>query len=724
MKKINFVIIAFLFSLKFYAQEISSDSLLTGNYSLKEVVIFGANRQYVKVTPEKTTIDVKNNPLLNSGTSMDAVKRVPGVITNPLNGLLLNGKEVTIYIDGSPSAFSGVDLQNYLATLPATAIDKIELISNPGASFEAGSSGTVINILTNSKRKKGINASLNLNYGFNKYQKPSPQLVLNGRENDWSWQTLLGYSYAESEVFMANDQTFTASMPQVKLKQTNLIAMTNSNFYFRVGTGYKLTPKSDLLFNYNGVFTNDRDKFDMSTTGNGIDYRNKGGSKKVNNNHEISLQFKTRLDTLGSNLSIVAFRNIFNKEMNTNAIDNREVLNNGLGNFKLNNNYIKFDFEIPSRQYDFFIHTGGKYNSIQVDNLGVFNTNNALETINFDYRESNFAFYTSVAKKIKKLTLTGGVRFEDFSINRIASTLSTPIRFRNTNFFPNVNAAYDFNENMNASVSYSRKINQPSYYSLDPNNSAGFDQYNQSQGNPFLNPTFNDNYEFKVAAFELVSLGVNYTQSKGSNQIVFNAPSDGQIVSRQTFQQFEEFNTWSAAVSFPIVLDWFFKSNGEENNGRLDLSKVNHIFFNVNYSKSEIKGFQFPFENKAIINCSAQAQMQLPGQIKGTAGYSILTKGTWQIYEISKPVQQFDLAFSKNFWNNNIKVGLSVTDSFNTNNVNAVIAGQHLNTNFYKKEDSRAFRVSLTYNFGNLKLSNVSTKIENEKIELDTGLIK
>ncbi|MFD0777410.1 hypothetical protein ACFQZF_01570 [Flavobacterium myungsuense] len=122
--------------------------------TLKEVQIYGNKKQYLKVESDKTTVNVKDNPLLNSGSSLEAVKRLPGVITSPTGSITLNAKNVAIYIDGFPSSLSGTDLQNYLLTLPANAIEKVELIYNPGASFEANASGSVINIVTSTKRKK------------------------------------------------------------------------------------------------------------------------------------------------------------------------------------------------------------------------------------------------------------------------------------------------------------------------------------------------------------------------------------------------------------------------------------------------------------------------------------------------------------------------------------------------------------------------------------------
>ena len=104
--------------------------------------------------------------------------------------------------------------------------------------------------------------------------------------------------------------------------------------------------------------------------------------------------------------------------------------------------------------------------------------------------------------------------------------------------------------------------------------------------------------------------------------------------------------------------------------------------------------------------------------------YFILQSGNWQIYKVTKPIQQFDISFSKDFMNKKLKIGLHAFDLFNSNNINALIAGQNLETNFYKKEDSRTFRISLTYNFGNLKLDKENTDIQTEKVKSGGGILK
>ncbi len=696
---------------------------------LKEVTIT-QQKKFIKIESDKTTVAVKDNPMLGSGNAYDAVKKLPGVITSPTGGLSLNGKGVTIYIDGSPSTLSGTDLQNYLSSLPANAIEKVELIYNPGAAYDANASGSIINLVTSSKRLKGINASFNINYNFNKYQKPSPQILLNGKEKNLSWQTMIGYNYIDREQRSINGQTFTSFNPNKFINQDRLTVTTNRNFYARFGTNYKLNSKSNLLFNYNTTFSNDRNVFEGKTTGSEIpDYFNNGINKTKSSNHEISLQYKTKLDTIGRTLDITAFTNTFNQDPNTktNALENSiSSFNNFKNDFGLLNYYLKYDFAIPFEKISFSVNTGGKFNTIAVQNTGFYNLNSAsTDVIDFDYKETNLAFYTEVRKKFKKLNLTAGLRYEDFNVDRtgIIANTRTDIDFKNSNVFPNFSALYEFTNDINISASYSRKISQPSYSVLDPNG-GNFDQYNTSQGNLLLNPSFYDNFEVKASAFQFVQVGANYTVAKDHNLFIFNA-EPGETVSTQTFQQFDRFKTFTAYANFPIPLDFFFKGKEEFQKRMNNIDKMNYIFFNVAYIKNVTDGYDFSFESKPIWNYAAQAQIMLPYDVKSYLNYFILPAGgVWEIYKIQKSIQQFDISFSKDFMNKKLKIGLHAFDLFNQNEINALISSTNLQTKFYQKEDSRTFRISLTYNFGNLKIEKENTTIETEKIQSGGGLVK
>lgn len=696
--------------------------------NLKEVVLTD-RKKYIKVESDKTTINVKDNPMVSSGTALDAIKKMPGVVASPTGGFSLNGKPIIIYIDDAPNSLSGNDLKNYLESLPAKAIENIELIYNPGASFDANASGSVINLVTSSVRLKGINANFNINYNFNKYQKPSPQILLNGKEKNLSWQTMVGYNYIESEQKSENGQTFTSFDPDKNISQERLTVSTNRNFYSRIGTNYKLSQKSNLLLNYNVTLSNNSNEFDAQTFGSDIpNYFNDGISKNKSNNHEVSLQYKTKLDTLGRKLDITGFSNFFNNDPNSFSTATENNTNSTFitkNNFDLLNYYLKYDFTIPFQKYNFSVTTGGKFNHLDVNNIGNYNLNNPITSIiDFDYEESNLAFYAEARKKINKLNLTVGLRLEDFKINRtgIVDNTATKIEFSNTNLFPNVSALYQLTDEVNISSSYSRKIRQPNYNTLDPNGN-NFDQYNSSGGNLLLNPVFFDNYGFKITALDYVQVGTNYSVAKDQNFFVFSAEPN-ELVSSNTFRQFDRVKTFSAFANFPIPLDYFFKGKEVFMERLNEIDKMNYIFLSVNYIKTAIDGYDFPFKQKPIWNYAAEAQIQLPWNIKNYMTYYILPSGNWEIYNVTRPIQQFDISFHKEFLNNNLKIGIHAMDLFNQNEINAQIATPNLNTNFYEKNDSRVFRISLSYNFGNLKLDKENTTIETEKVKSGGGFVK
>jgi iron complex outermembrane receptor protein len=111
--------------------------------------------------------------------------------------------------------------------------------------------------------------------------------------------------------------------------------------------------------------------------------------------------------------------------------------------------------------------------------------------------------------------------------------------------------------------------------------------------------------------------------------------------------------------------------------------------------------------------------------VKSSLTYFILPAGgVWEIYKIEKAIQQFDISLNRDFMNKKLKIGIHAFDLFNQNQINALVSGTNLETKFYEKNDSRNFRISLTYNFGNLKLEKENTDIQTEKVKAGGGLVK
>jgi len=448
-----------------------------------------------------------------------------------------------------------------------------------------------------------------------------------------------------------------------------------------------------------------------------------------NNNHELSLQFKTKLDTIGRTLDVTAFSNFFDKKPNTisNGVNNN-VSNyyNGNVDFKLANYYLKYDFAIPFNKENFSLNTGGKYNALKVTDNGVYYLNTPTNSmISFNYTETNLAFYAEARKKLKKFSFTAGIRYEDYNVDRLAvrNGITTIVNFKNSNFFPNLSALYEINSNVNVSASYSKKIQQADYNTLDPNNFSSFDQYNSSSGNPLLNPTFFDNYELKFTGFQYVQLGGNYTISKDANRLIFDA-NPGELISNKTYKQFDKLNTMSIFASFPIPLDYFLKGKEEYDVRKSNLDKMNFLFLNINYIRFDSAGTKFSFDVKPLWSYSIESQIILPWKIQSSFYYKLRPPGTYQIYYLSKSIQWLDVSFNKYFLNKNLKINIYCNDLFNTNEINAIVSTNNLQTNYYQKQDSRIFGIGLTFNFGNINLKKEDINIPLEKKSQPNDLLR
>jgi len=710
--------------------------ILNEDKFLKEVSVFGIKKRYIKVTADKTSINVQDNAMLNTGNAYEAVKKLPGIVVAPDGTLKLNGKPVTIQIDDLPNSLSGNDLKNYLSGLPASALEKIELIYNPGAKYDANTSGSVVNMVTNSKRLKGVAGNFNINYNFNKYQKPSPQIMLNGKVDAVSWNIMTGYNYIDSERRNGNYNTFLdyfkpSTTENLYLDFKNFSPTTERNFYVRTGLNYKLNKKSNILFNYNGNFANNRNDYESESTGNYLaHYFNKGLNKEKSTNNEYILQYKTKIDTLGTTLDVTAFVNQFNRTPISNTLQTQgssTISNNSRQDFGLLNYYGKIDLSFPITKLGIRFNTGIKYNTIDLDNNGSYLISNTSNKIDFDYLEKNAAVYAEINKKFfKKLNATLGLRFEDFNVERKANENGTKseYNFSNRNFFPSINLLYELNDDLNFSTSYSRKIQQPYYGQLDPNNGNYVDKYNTSQGNILLNPAFFDNYEFKITAFQYASIGANFSKVKDANTFLFSVNDDGagSPISNQTTIALNK-KQYGAYIDFPIPLDMIFKGKEEFKKRQGDMDKLNLLFFHIQYNKTTIDNYDLSFKNKGAWVFAGNGQVVLPWNIKATMNYFYIPVGNWEIYQINKPIQQFDISFNRDFFDKKLKLGLHAFDLFNQNKVNANVSSQGLNTLFTEKMDSRVFRISLTWNFGKLKTVEKST-IDTDKIQSGGGIMK
>ena len=696
--------------------------------NLDEVTISGIKRSFIKIDADKTTIQVRDNPILTVSTVYDAIIKIPGIIPSPDGGFSAYGKGATVYFEGIPGNLSGSDLTNLLKSLPATSVEKIEIISNPGASYDANVSGAIINIVSLAKVTKWISGTVNMNYGLNSFNKAIPSIVLSGKNKKISWQFQSGLTYFERSTKQNISRTFTSFSPIIKLNNSLNELAINQFYYLKPTVNFQLNSHSNLIINYN-LTTNQKNNNGVNTTtSEGLDspinLKNNYNLKGSDTDHNVVLKYRNTIDTLNRVFEITAnyFDYSGNQLTKSNQNEN-EVMNFSLLKYtdRVKSFYIKTDLEIPFNKRNIMLKIGAKYNNLLAKSTGSYNLQNQSSAIfqnlnftdllDFNYIEDNLAGYVEVKKEIKKLALGAGFRVENFTLNRRSTSTETN-KNNYLNIFPSANAIYRFSPDMNIIGSYSRKIALPTYEEFDPNNSNYYDNYSSSSGNLLLKPNFFDNLELKFSVFDYLQLSVNYSHSQTLNLDQINVkPNSLQTVN--SYRTYHNVNSLTYFFSIPIPFG-VFRDGLQFFNNPIDIDQINYMYLYTERTTTSISDYTSSITNKAMWNHGLYSQFILPFKIRMNVDYWLGTKGTYQIYNITQPQTALEIVLSKDFMKKKLKTSISFQDIFNQLQFNNQLSFDNLNINFHNKNDTRIIWFKVAYSFGQFQKNE-----ENQESVLD-----
>ncbi len=225
--------------------------------NLKEVAV-SAKRPRVEQLIDRTVVNISSLPGNAGTTLLDLLAKAPGVSVDD-NTISLQGKSsVMIYIDDKPTYLSGDDLANYLRSLPSSGIDRIELMTNPPARYDAGGSGGVINIRTKRSKETGFNGNLNLNYIQGKYTRSNNSVNLNYRQNKLNVSANLGYTlnnnYSAINLNRYFDPTIITDIAP-DFTQNSFVKRHSENYSGRINIDYYATDKTTFGAAFTGLFS-------------------------------------------------------------------------------------------------------------------------------------------------------------------------------------------------------------------------------------------------------------------------------------------------------------------------------------------------------------------------------------------------------------------------------------------------------------------------------------
>jgi len=498
--------------------------------------------QEVKIQGEKSTTEFHldkrvfnvGQDLSSSGAgALEVLNNVPSVNVNIEGEISLRGSNgVQILINGKPSVIAN-EQGNALGTITADMIERIEVITNPSAKYEAEGSAGILNIVLKKEKRKGVNGSASLNLGWP--QNHSFGLSLNRRSEKFNLFSQLGAGYRELPRFgesinldLSNNTSVTSEGEEYR----------NEKFYnFILGTDYYIN-KTNVLTLSGSIALEDESQPStynfISDDGNGnlSEWNRFETTTALNPKYQYELQYKKDFeDDEEHNLLFSAIGNFFGKDQSS-SFQNEYVSgadNSGLQNTRTNFQEAKYTFNLdytkPFAKF-YTLETGAQYQTQDVSNdyeVSDFINNQwvideGLTNI-FNYQQSVFGAYGTAAYEKDKFGLKLGLRAENTDLKTVLENTNETNDRNFTNLFPTLHSSYKINKSLSVQAGYSRRIYRPRLWDLNPFFNIR-NNFSIRAGNPDLLPEFTNSYEIAAIYFkEKYSLNINFYQ-RNTSQVI------------------------------------------------------------------------------------------------------------------------------------------------------------------------------------------------------------
>lgn len=661
----------FISSFSLFAQQ---ESVLdsTKTTELKEVVV-DFKKKSIEQKADRTIFDFSEQSHLNSGSLLEGLRKLPGLIISDVAGMMYQGKQLEVFMDGRPLNIYSNELNAFLESLPANSIEKVEVITQPGAEFPATSGGAIINIITSKMAKNYLSATYSNGYSYTKYNESrhrfNNSLLLNAKNKWFGWQVQLGQNYGNNY----QRSNFTNETITLSKNETD----RESRFYF-AKTGLKIDLNKDrLLLNYDYTTSNNQSEI----TAEGFGFQTVDRSKNRFHRNDFAANYQKRFNDSSKKLDFLV--NI-NANSNTFGLQNIPTNSQVLAN---DSEQIFYQFKTDYSQELPFLEQTKIATGIFADKLELETSNFGMQ--NLDYKRTTLASYATFQTTYKAFDFILGTRLESYEISGNTAD-GELLPFKQTQFFPNASIQYNLMPQVFAVANYNRKISLPNTAALNPNNTNYQNPNVSFFGNPNLEPTIFDNYEVKVSAFEYFFIG--YSRSDAKNQVM-NRLIDFNGGVASTSENIPSITIHNFNFGLPIPYMLFTKGLKETLKFDFNPDEINFLYLYVGHQKHILPDVN----GKGLWFFNATSQTVLPSKIKFMATYNTSTTGgNYYYFENRIPFShQFDLNFSKKFLDNNLAISVYVNDVFNTNKQGFNALGTNLV--FESRNDSRRIGMSLNY---------------------------
>ncbi len=519
--------------------DIGTVSLESKNTALDEVTVVGEKSEMV-LSLDKKIFNVGKD-LSNTGKSaLDILDNIPSVTVDLDGNVSLRGSEsIQILVDGKPSGLVTAGNTEALRSLQGSMIERVEVITNPSARYEAEGMAGIINIVLKKDQQKGVNGSFEGTIGYP--QEYSFGANVNFRREKINYFLNYNIRYHERPGSGSSSQYFT-------LSDTSYIT-ERENDRLRTGITNRLRGGADLYLNPNNILTlsflvsyedqlNTTNVWYSDYTSNRdllLQTHRIDTEKEDEKNFEFALNYDKQFSNKDHKLTAVVQ---YLEDTETEDSDIGETIAEASGEIIESDDIVQKVLNVESEknflvQADYVNPFGndGKFEAGYRSEFRTITNPYTVEekdengnwtqlpefTNDFDYTENVYAMYTQAGEKFGAFSLQLGLRAEYSDVRTYLHETDERNNRTYLDLFPTVHTTFEFNKLHAIQLSYSRRINRPHFWLLNPFYSFS-DPRNIRTGNPNLDPEYTHSgeagYLFRKEGYDFYS-GIYYRYTTG-----------------------------------------------------------------------------------------------------------------------------------------------------------------------------------------------------------------
>lgn len=671
---------------------------------LAEVTV-EARRQLMEVGLDRRVVNVDQELTASGGSALELMQNIPSVSVDFEGNVSLRGSSnVTILIDGRPSGLTGLSGSEALEQIPASMIERVEIVTNPSVRYDPAGTSGIINVVLKKQRQAGYNGLLSLNAGTNNRYTGSLNLNyktgkfnffgnlsgrffnMQGYGNSFRTSFLSQTSYMDQQSDFKNkmnSQNYQLGIDYAINKYNNLTVSAMMNEWNRGGdnfTDYAMLNSERVLYN---TFTR-RAEDEMSNSG-------------MSYNMSYRRTFEQRFRELTADVNFSSRNSNRSEDMVQQLLDLDK--NPQAGGSILEKTRSLGDNYMLSAQID-YVHPLGESTKLEMGYRSIFREMDSdFNFLNFDqgsqswinqegrsnrfiYNEQVHAVYGIFATMLGKTSLQAGLRAEQTYTRAEQKTMNEVFPNDYLSFFPSLHLRRNFENNQAVQVSYSRRINRPNNRVLNPFVSYS-DPYDLSFGNPYLDPEFTHSAEIGYTRFwsgTTINPSLFYRHTEG--MVTRFRTMDEEGIAYSTFRNLNTGKSYGAELVLSQQLFKFWRANGT-----------------FSYYRQQIEGGDEQMELQAD---SYSWSARMVNNINLGKGFDLQVSAYYrspvvQIQGEMREMYSMDMGLRKNVLDNKGTINLRMSDVFNTQKFRSFNYGDNFTIDSERKRRSQMIFLGFTY---------------------------